>query len=149
MSESGVTIEQEIVQLEQQIAEKRISHLADLGQEKVEPKLPPDKETLHEIIGEKIQQSAPPAVGEARQGRQYQPLPTKPQHDDSTLSYVLPELKDKVQELVNLVFNKSLEDGIKEVAKTNNAALIDAFHDVLVDELYNILVERKKLEPVK
>ena len=45
-----------------------------------------------------------------------------------------------------MVFNKSLEDGIKEVAKTNNAALIDAFHDVLVDELYNVLVERKKLE---
>ncbi|OGN03034.1 MAG: hypothetical protein A2651_01760 [Candidatus Yanofskybacteria bacterium RIFCSPHIGHO2_01_FULL_42_12] len=142
MPESGVTIEQEIAQLEQQIAEKRLRQLADLGVPL--PELPSvetqepstEKEALHKIIGEKIQQQAP----------QYQPAPVKPQQDDSALSYVLPELKDKVQELVNLVFNKSLEDGIKEVAKTNNAALIDAFHDVLVDELYNVLVERKKLE---
>jgi len=143
MPESGATIEQEIAQLEQQIAEKRSA----LGLEQTGPELPPEKEILHEIIGEKIQQSAPPAVGEARQGRQYQPPPTK-QQDDSALSYVLPELKEKVQELVNLVFNKGLDDGVKEAARSNNPALIDAFHDVLVDELYNVLIERQKLEKI-
>lgn len=146
MVEMNSTIEQEIAQLEQQIAEKRSA----LEQEKAGPELPSEKETLREVIGEKIQQSAP----------QYQPAPpvqsppAKPkqdlsaQTDDTTLSYVLPELKDKVQELVNLVFNKSLDEGIKEAAKSNDAALIDAFHDVLVDELYNTLLERKKLEKV-
>ena len=145
MPESGVTIEQEIAQLEQQIAEKRSALGASPPElpsvETQEPST--EKEVLHEIIGEKIQQSAP----------QYQPAPVTPQssqirsqqdHDD--LSYVLPELKEKVQELINLVFNKSLDEGIKEVSRSNNPALIDAFHDVLVDELYNVLVERKKLE---
>ena len=138
--ENQSTIEQEIAQLEKQIAEKR----AALGYEAVPDDTMSEKETLREIVGEKIQQQVP----------QYQPAPVqppsvKPSQDDSALSYVLPELKDKVQELINLVFNKSLDEGIKEVSKTNNPALIDAFHDVLVDELYNVLVERKKLEEVK
>ena len=103
--ENQPTIEQEIAQLEKQIAEKR----AVLGQEKAGPELPSEKETLHEVIGEKIQQSAP----QYQPAPPIQPLPVTLQQDDSALSYVLPELKDKVQELVNLVFNKSLEDGIK------------------------------------
>ena len=141
MAESGVTIEQEIAQLEKQIAEKR----ATLGQEVVPKDMISDKETLREIVGEKIQQQIP----QYQPAPSVQPLPTTPQQDDNALSYVLPELKDKVQELINLVFNKSLDEGVKEVSKTNNPALIDAFHDVLVDELYNTLLERKKLEPVK
>ncbi len=143
MTESGITIEQEIAQLEKQIADKRVA----LGQEKMGSELPSEKETLREVIGEKIQQQVP----------QYQPLsPTqtrqggaKPQTDDIAQSSVLPELKEKIQELINLVFNKSLNEGIKEVSKINNPALTDAFHDVLVDELYNVLLERKKLESVK
>jgi len=145
MIEIGLSLEQEIIQLEQQLAEKR----AVLGHDGESPAAseiePSDKKSLHEIVGERIQrqipeyQPAPPA----------QPLPAKPQQDDSSLSYVLPELKDKVQELVNTVFNKSLDEGIKEAARSNNQALIDSFHDVLVDELYNMLVERKKLEPIK
>ena len=141
MPESGVTIKQEIAQLEQQIAEKR----AALGQEETASELPSEKETLREVIGEKIQQQVP----------QYQPIsptqpaPAKPQTDDTTQSSVLPEFKEKIQELINLVFNKSLDEGIKEVSKDNNPALTDAFHDVLVDELYNTLLERRKLEEVK
>jgi len=141
MPESGATIEQEIAQLEQQIADKRSA----LGLEQTGPELPTEKETLHEIIGEKIQQSAP----QHKPVSPVQPLPVKPQQGDSTLSYVLPELKEKVQELITLVFNKGLDDGVKEAARSDNPALIDAFHDVLVDELYNVLVERKKLEEVK
>ena len=149
MPEINSSIEQEIAQLERQLAEKR----ATLGQEKpfdatqgkeLEPPVvsevePTEKEILHSVVGEKIRQQVP----------QYSPPPAKPKQDDAGQSYALPELKDKVQELINLVFNKSLDEGIKEVSKTNNPALIDAFHDVLVDELYNVLLERKKLEPIK
>jgi hypothetical protein len=99
-----------------------------------------EKEMLGGLIGERIQQQIPQY--QSRQGG------TKPQQDDSALSYVLPKLKDKVQELVNLVFNKGLDEGIKEASKTNNSALIDAFHDILVDELYNTLLERRKLERI-
>ena len=138
MPEMNSSLEQEIAQLEKQIAEKR----AVLGQEQTGPELPPEKEIFHGIVGEKIQQHIP----------QYQPRQggVKPKQDDGrTPSYADPELKDKIQELVNLVFNKSLEQGIKEVSRSNNPALIDAFHDVLVDELYNVLLERKKLEQIK
>ena len=135
------TIEQEITQLEEQIAEKR----AALGVEgKNNEELPSEKEMLHSAIGERIQEQIPeynPAP---------KPLPAPSSHDvNETPSYSEPEFKDKVQEFVNVVFNKSLEEGIDNVSKSNNPALIDAFHDILADELYNMLVDRKKLEQIK
>ena len=129
------TIEQEITQLEKQLVEKK----AALGQVKEKETEQTEKEVLRSVVGEKIQQQVP----------QYRPAPVKPQDEDEVPSNVKQELKDKVQELVNTVFNKSLEEGIKEVSKSNDPALIDAFHDVLVDQLYTLLLERKKLEQVK
>lgn len=137
MPEIGPSLEQEITQLEKQLAEKR----AALGQTETKELGQTEKEMLHSVVGERIQQQMP----------QYIPAPAKPKQDlsaqagDATQSYIEPELKDKVQALVDLVFNKSLDEGIKEVSKSNNPALIDAFHDVLVDELYNTLLERKKV----
>lgn len=137
MAENPNSIQQEITRLEQQLTEKR----ASLEQQSAETdkEVPHDKEILRQVVGEKIQEHAPAYTPQA----QSQP------HDDTAQSYADPNLKDKVQELVNLAFNKSLEEGIKEAAKLNNSALIDAFHDVLVDQLYDALLERKKLEPVK
>ena len=132
-------IEQEIANLEQQLAEKK----AGLEQQSAdtEQEVPHAKEILRQVVGEKIQQHLPAGLPAGRQA--------KPQQDDTTQSYADPELKDKIQELVSLAFNKSLEDGIKEATKSNNPALIDAFHDVLVDQLYDTLIERRKLEAVK
>jgi len=133
MPESGATIEQEIAQLEKQLQEKK----ANLGQQPEQKESPPDKEILREVIGEKIQQHAPTYVTK--------PAPqTQTDNTDSTL----PELKDKIQELVNIVFQNSLEQGIKEAVKSKNPALIDAFHDVLVDQLYDALLERNKIDPI-
>jgi len=129
-------IEQEITQLEKQLSEKKVS----LGEEKSS-----EKEMLHDVVGERMRQHLP-AQADASQN---QPVPAKPQIDDVDQSSVQLELMEKVQELINLVFNKSLEDGIKEASKSNNPALIDAFHDTLVDKLYNMLLERKKLEQIK
>ena len=133
MAESGATIEQEIAQLEKQLQEKR----ANLGQQPEQKELPPDKEILREVISKKIQQHAPA----------YVPKPTPQTQTDDTGS-VPAELKDKIQELINHVFQISLEQGIKEAVKSKNPALIDAFHDVLVDQLYDALLERKKIEKV-
>lgn len=100
--------------------------------------VPHEKEILRQVVGEKIQQHAPA----------YQSAPQKQQDDDQS-SYNDPQLVDKVQELVNLAFAKSIDDAVRSVVKTGNPALIDAFHDVLVDKLYDTLLERKKLEEVK
>lgn len=135
-------IQNEIDVLEQQLAEKRASlesGSAETGQE-----IPHEKEILREVVGEKIQQYSPSYLPAGRQG---QPAPASPDGDDQP-SYA-PELAEKVQELVNLAFSKSIDDAIKDVVKSGNPALVDAFHDTLVDQLYDTLIERKKLEPVK
>ncbi len=134
MSETGVTIEQEIAQLEKQLQEKK----ANLGQQPEQKESPLNKEVLRQVIGEKIQQNA----------SAYVPKPS-PQTPTDDTSYLAPELKDKIQELINLVFQNSLDQGIKEAIKSNNPALIDAFHDVLVDQLYDTLLERKKVDQIK
>ena len=103
MPETGPSLEQEITQLEKQLAEKK----AALGQVEEKETEPTEKEVLHSVVGERIQQQAP----------QYRPRQggAKSQDEDETPSYTEQELKEKVQELVNVVFNKSLEEGIKEV----------------------------------
>lgn len=142
MAENPSSIEQEIARLEQQLQEKKLA----LGGQETGAKeaIPSDKEILHEIVGEKIQENIPAQpITPSSDAASVQPAPVV-----EPPSYLSPELKDKIQQLINLVFSKSLDEAIKEASKTNNAALIDAFHDVIVDELYNALVERKKLEKI-
>ena len=133
------TLEQEIAALEKQIQEKKAT--LQTGAEVV----PSEKEAVKEAIGERIQKQPP----------QYQPAPaaptpaTPPLSAAGTPSYLTPELRETVQQLVNVAFTKSLEEAVKEAVKTNNAALIDAFHDVLADQLYSTLLERRKLNATK
>lgn len=142
MVEGGVTIEQEIAQLEQQLQEKKSAlNNQESGTQEV---IPSDKELLHEIVGEKIQENIPKQGVESQTAVPVQPAPAV-----EPPLYLSPELKDKIQQLINLAFSKSIDEAIQEAAKTNNAALIDAFHDVIVDELYNALIERNKLEKIK
>lgn len=136
MTETGATIEQEIAQLEKQLQEKK----ADLGQQK---ELLPDKEILREVIGEKIQQGVSIQTDDSTNVI----LPAPQTQTDDTDSATA-DLKDTIQGLVNIVFQNSLDQGIKEAVKSNNPALIDAFHDVLVDQLYDTLLERKKIDPI-
>lgn len=139
MPESGATLEQEIAQLEKQLQEKK----ADLGQRPEQNELPSDREILREVVGEKIQEN----ISAQTDVPIHVTKPTRQaQTDDSDLT--APELKDKIQELVNHVFQNSLDQGIKEAVNSKNPALIDAFHDVLVDQLYDALLERKKIDPI-
>lgn len=142
MAENPSSIEQEIARLEQQLQEKKLA----LGRQETGAKetIPSDKEILREIVGEKIQESI--------SAQPMTPLsdaaPVRPAPIVEPPSYLSLELKDKIQQLTDLVFSKGLNEAIQEASKTNNAALIDAFHDVIVDELYNALIERKKLEKI-
>ena len=143
MTESGATIEQEIAQLEKQLQEKKLRQLAGLEQQLEQNESLPDKEILRDVIGEKIQQGLSAQAG----APVYVPKSAPQTQTDDTI--VIPQdLKDKIQELINHVFQNSLEQGIKEAVKSNNPALIDAFHDVLVDQLYDTLLERKKVDPI-
>src|SRR3989338_6639571 len=126
--EAPAKLEQEIANIEKELAQKRES-LREQQQE-----LPHDKELLHSVIREKIQPATPQA--------------TTPPPTDTPASAIPPELFQKVQALVNTAFLKSIDEAIQEAKATNNAALIDAFHDLLVDELFDHLVERGKLTPL-
>ena len=134
MSETTIpTIESDIADLERQLEEKK----AALGHEKSE------KEVLHEVVGDRIKEHLPTYSP---------PLPnvTTPSIQQvEPPSYLSQDLKDKIQSLVDLVFSKNLEEGIKEAAKSGNPSLMDAFHDILTDELYDKLIENRKLDKVE
>ena len=121
--EGKSSLEQEIVDIEKNLAERREAL---------------SRETLHEVVRQKIADAPAPQPTPA-------PAPTPTPSTDPG-SAVPVELQQKVQALVNVAFLKSIDEAIKEAKATNNAALIDAFHDLLVDELYNHLVERGKLK---
>lgn len=91
------------------------------------------KETIRQAIGEKIQAIAPHVT------------PQPSQSASATPSYLAPELQEQIQTLVNIAFSQSIDQAIKQVKATHDPALIDAFHDALVTELYDHLVERQKL----
>lgn len=140
----GGSIEQEIAQIEKQLAEKR----AVLEQQKSTgqiAEMPHEKETLREVVREQYAAPAPavqqPTTPSVSSGRAVTPPPVV-----EPPSYLSDELKATVQQLVNTAFTTTLADAIKQARATNNAALIDAFHDALVDELYNYLIERGKIQ---
>lgn len=139
--ENSSSLEQEIARIEQDLASKR-AVLEQQKQEGAISEMPHEKETLHEVIGEKINPEPAPAPVAPPVTHPTAPLPPPVEPP----SYLSEELKVKVQELIDVAFNKTLDEAIKQVRATNNAALIDAFHDALVDELYNYLTERGKLK---
>lgn len=140
MLEGQSTIEQQISNLEQQIREKRAILKSEVGGE-AEGQVfegPSEKEIIHSIVGEQIQQKMP-----------NHPVRSSSQSSGTSALYQDPDLQPLVQDLVNIAFNKGIPEAVKEASRSKNPALIDAFHDVLVDELYSALIERKKLEEVK
>ncbi|MEX0877687.1 MAG: hypothetical protein WDZ40_02365 [Candidatus Spechtbacterales bacterium] len=132
------TLEQQLETLTQEI-EKRKQLPVDGRRIESEPK--PEKEHLHDIVGEKLYGETEHSPHEEER---HEELPAT--HGGEEQSYNLPELHERVQKLVNSVFEKDLDSAVKEVRATDDAALIDAFHDALVDELHDHLVNTGKLE---
>ncbi len=146
--EIPTNLEQEIADIEKRLAEKKALRQAQGERPTAQEQ---ERDILYEVVSDKAQESMPSYQPSA-------PAPTQPiaPATDNALppptseppSYLSDELKAKVQELVDIAFTKGLTEAVKEVSKINNAALLDAFHDVLVDQLYDVLVERGKLEKV-
>lgn len=55
------------------------------------------------------------------------------------------ETTEKVNHLIQVVFSKGLDAAIKE-AKSQDPYVLDAFHDALVDKMYEELVRRKTVQ---
>jgi hypothetical protein len=135
-------LEQEISKLEEEYSKKRAEVERKYEEGKIE-KLPSEKETLREAVGEGLEKMAPPE--EPALGVE----PSAPKPEGEIPSYQLPEFQLDVQKLVDIAFEKSIAEAVKEVRATHNPALIDAFHDALVDNLYDQLVERGKIKELK
>ncbi len=144
MAEIPQHIEKEIAELERALAEKRAVLQSKHEEGEIE-EMPHPKEILREVMKERIAATpgaAPVSFQPPAQATPSTPPPAGPS------SYASSELKPKVDELVRLAFEKSLDEAIKLAKATENAALIDAFHDVMVDELYDHLIAEGKLEQV-
>ena len=99
------------------------------------------KEIVRRVVGEKI--------GKLQQKPVHQPIVDITQNDDDDdieRSYNNPELKPTVDNLLNIVFEKNLDAAVDEVKSYDNPALLDAFHDALVDRLYDQLIQTGKLK---
>ncbi len=143
MSESPATIQHEIAQMEQALAVKR-AELEQQKQEGVIEALPHEREMLRDVIETTIPTDS---TGTSTPTAQVVTPPANPASSGHTTpSYLAPELKEQVQNLINIAFTKSIYDAISQARATHNAALIDAFHDALADELYQQLLERNKLK---
>lgn len=125
-------IEAEIAKLEQQLAQKRQA----LETEGSHEQAPSDQELVHEAVGERIKEQQP----------SYQPAPTPAPASDTGASWQDPAIASQVQALVNTAFSDSLDKAIAEALKTHNPAIIDAFHDLLRDQLLGELVKRGKIQ---
>lgn len=143
MAESSQTLHNEIAQIEQSLAQKKEQLKTEQDTGKMES-MPDDKEVLHEVVGEHINSdvSAPTATQTDDSQTTLPPL------TDDIPSYMTPELQSKVQSLVNMAFSDSIDKAAKMAKETRNPALMDAFHDAIVDQLYDHLVEQGKLKKV-
>jgi len=114
------------------------------------------KELLRQVVGEKIEAAKsvsgvpptplppqPPKKREEDEWKLQAPLyQAKPSYELETLAPALAPFQKKLEE-------QTLEETIGEVIKTGNHALLDAFHDWLVEKSYTHLVETGKLERVE
>jgi len=112
-----------------------------------------DKGVLHEAIGEKIKESipeyAPRQLGPNEESQEQ--LTSGQMHTPHYCPNegISEELIPEVQKLINITFTDGVEVALKYLKQTGNLALIDAYHDTLVDEVFKDLIERKKIEEVK
>lgn len=74
------------------------------------------------------------------------PLAVAPSIEEDVRRLECGEHHEQIQGLVDIAFQKGLDHAIEVAGKLNNPHLLDEFHDILIDELYNKLVERGKLK---
>lgn len=92
------------------------------------------KEILKEIVSEKIQATQ---LSQTNQQvvQKVQELQKQPK-------------ERQIQTLTEMAFEKGVVYAVEIAKNLDNPYLLDEFHDVLVDQLYNKLVEEGKLEKI-
>ena len=133
-SEKTSSVEQEILELEKKIAEKKAA-------------LQPEKEkALEQVLKqEKAAGAAVPGVSQVIQPSSSQAVSGAKEEAEKLRGF---EKNQQLKALVDLAFEKGVYYATEVVKNLDNPYLLDEFHDVLVDELHKKLVERGKLEEI-
>lgn len=122
-------VEQEILELERQLNEKKAER----------------EKNLEQIMGqERPNQSSASPTAPAQ--RSQTPNPVQVKSDAVQLSGV--EKNQQLQSLVNLAFAKGVAHATEVVRNLDNPYLMDEFHDTLIDEFHKKLVDEGKLEEI-
>jgi hypothetical protein len=114
----GVPLEREIFELEEKLAEKKKELEKDYApKERLEPRPTPA------------------------------PVPAAPRRVAAPArKQGIIEKNPKVKALVDMAFHEGVAKAVEEAKKTGDAYLIDAFHDALVDEVYDMLLKEGLLK---
>jgi hypothetical protein len=117
--------------------EKRIEQL-EVQLKKEQPAISPEKE--EKIVKQKVKsylrklQKTPTTAA---------PLATR---DEAKEIKKFPA-SQQVGALISLVFEKGIEEAISVAKGIDNPAVLDEFHDILVDRYYKNLIEKKIIKP--
>lgn len=125
--------------------EKEISHL---GVEELRTRLESleaqlKKERLPEEKEKMVKQEIKTYLQELQQIPSFAPPPST---RDEAQELIKLEPGQQVGALVSLVFEKGLPQALSVAQELNNPAILDEFHDILVDRYYQMLVEKKILK---
>jgi hypothetical protein len=118
----GAPLEREIFELEEKLAEK--------------------KKELEKGYAPKERLESRPAVPSLQAVRQKPTAPTPPAGGKAGIM----EKNPKVKALVDMAFHDGISKAVEEAKKTGDAYLIDAFHDALMDEVYDMLLKEGLLK---
>jgi len=134
ISDESVSKEQEVLELEKRLAEKK-QELSQVIPEKIEKP---------EIIKEEPKE--PKKLVE----KEVVPSTSKSSSKVKDQIKKLKELdrENQIKELCNLSFSEDLDFAVNVAKGLDNAYVLDEFHDALVDELYDKLVEQGELKKI-
>lgn len=114
--------------------QKRAEVLKQLGFKEGELSKEKEREILKEVTGERIQKAQPLPPGQQKVVAQ-------------KVQQIRKQSKERqIQLLIELAFEKGIIQAVEVAKQLDNPYLLDEFHDALVDQLYNKLVEMGKLK---
>lgn len=123
------TIEQEIMDLSKKIEEKRRVLEEQNG-------IIEEKELVRSAVAEKVSQAAPQTISTV------QPIQTQTKTTSKSYLDVIDEKSaTEVNRLIEIVFSKGITAALKEV-ENEEPFIMDAFHDALIDKMYDELKSR-------
>lgn len=125
-----------VEELYKQFEKKKAETLKQPGFKEGELVPEKEKEILKQALSERIQKVQPTSPAQQKvaiqKAQQIQAQPKERQ----------------IQLLTELAFEKGISHAIEVVKRMDSAYLIDEFHDALVDELYNKLIQEGKLKQI-